>query len=273
MRELMKHLAYHCYPVRGNGAWQWNLNQIRLRIGLFDGRRIIAIVVDDTTNAAGDVMGHMSGCDVEFIVKHNDSELGEVSTWIDLWSQLKGEPGVTFRAHAKGVSSVNKKEIIKCRDAVDGITFKRSWESDVPDLNRVATKRMWAEMMYSACLDNRDEVMDFLDKFSIVGPFKQKSDREIKLKLPEELAKETPDWRFLGSFWWVRNEELSKRDWKGITKSYWGVETWPGLNFNDEESTCLVKEIPTGAKMDFTLVKTLYEEWRNEQERNSSLVG
>src|SRR5262249_6575046 len=48
----VRDLAYHVYPVRGNGAWQWNVRELRKRIGLFNGRRVVAVAVDGRADPA-----------------------------------------------------------------------------------------------------------------------------------------------------------------------------------------------------------------------------
>ena len=41
-----RNLIYHVWPVRG-AWWQWNLDQLKGRVDMFNGRRILGIVHDD----------------------------------------------------------------------------------------------------------------------------------------------------------------------------------------------------------------------------------
>ncbi len=68
----IRHLIYHIYPLRNNDSWKWNLKQLRNRIRLFNGKRIIAIVLDHLTVSSDEVRSALEGCDCEFIEFQND---------------------------------------------------------------------------------------------------------------------------------------------------------------------------------------------------------
>jgi hypothetical protein len=46
--EPRRHLLFHLLPVAGNGCWQRNLDQLKWRMPLFTGRKVIAVCVSQT---------------------------------------------------------------------------------------------------------------------------------------------------------------------------------------------------------------------------------
>lgn len=84
----------------------------------------------------------------------------------------------------------------------------------------------WREVMLSVCLDHPTLVDCLLTRYPIVGPFK----RYNCLTVP---------WHYSGSHYWFRNRDVFSRDWQRIEQLWFGVETWPGIQFASEEAGCL----------------------------------
>src|SRR5882724_11072595 len=80
-RPVVRHLAYHIAPFSRNGVWQRNVSQLRQRMGLFNGRRTVAIVTGPGLDAPGAVREEM-GPDVDYMVYPNDPKLREVVTFL-----------------------------------------------------------------------------------------------------------------------------------------------------------------------------------------------
>lgn len=196
-----RNLIYHIWPRRGNGVWQWNVEQLLRRIDQFDGTRSIGVALSDDADSLMSVKEAFGGERVDYwISTPNQSELGEVTTFSRLLESLpQNDSSVTFYGHAKGV------------------------RYDDPQQTSA-----WTEMMYEVCLDDPDYVQASLDQFPTTGPF-------IRTVSWEGGAKHK--WFFSGSFFWFRNADVfSKPEWSQIRHDYWGSELWPGTLFRREEA-------------------------------------
>jgi hypothetical protein len=223
---MQRHLIYHCYPVAGNGMWQWNIEQLRQRLPLFTGRRTVAIVVDRDTDEPAAVQNLLGASEADWIIKANDPNLGECATWHDLWGSVAGLPGATFRGHARGVSPHDK-------FILTSASTTRVWQrfgviSNTDIAERAERNRLWTAAIYISCLDDWSLVEDLLTRHPIAGPFK------------EVLPNRSPPWMYLGSCFWVRNADL--RNWQGVQMGYYGSESWPGEHYSIGEAGCIVCE-------------------------------
>lgn len=199
-----RNLIYHIYPVRGS-MWTWNLEQMKRRVELFNGKRILGIVYDDRSESPERVQEYLDGHGFEFIIEKNDA-CGEPVTFPHMMEKIASDnPNeITFYAHAKGVK----------------------YEPRVPPL-----VRRWAEVQYRVALDNWLMVRDHLQRFAMTGPFK----RHGRFSAHRHLA----DWHYSGSYFWMRNAHIFSRNYKNVPQFYGGVETFPGIVFRKEETTCL----------------------------------
>jgi hypothetical protein len=183
-----RNLIYHVWPHKGNGVWQWNVDQLLSRIDQFDGVRSIGVVVDRQSDSLDDVQRAFAKARVDnWIVLPNDPQQGEVATFGNLLDTLPIDNSMTFRAHAKGVRYENPSET-----------------------------RDWTEMMYEICLDDPLHVESALEGYPVCGPFVVESDWPRQGR-----------WHFSGAFFWFRSNCLSKPNAKQVELNYWGVELWP----------------------------------------------
>src|SRR5262249_18549789 len=92
---------YSIYPRRATaGIWQAEQQPIiQEALKRFDGRKILAIATDDSTDA--DAVDR-AGWD-EVIELRNDPQQWELPGWRWAMERLKDQPGFTVRLHAKGV--------------------------------------------------------------------------------------------------------------------------------------------------------------------------
>lgn len=206
----VRHLLYHVYPRRGP-VWRRNLLWLRERMGLFNGRRLVAVVTDGTTDPAAHVRDALDGTGCEIYELPNDPGRREGATFLTLFEGLVGLDGpehCTLYAHAKGTT----------RPAS-------------------STAERWAEALAEVCLDYWPLVGRALARHPVAGAFK----RPGRGWHPRESRSE---WHYSGSWFWFRNRDLfSKPDWRRID-SFWGaIESYPSLHFRADEAACLFHEV------------------------------
>lgn len=196
---------YHVWPVHGE-TWRWNLDQLKKRIDLFNGRRIMGIVHDDASAPPEEVQEFVEGHGFEFIVARND-ERGEALTFpLMLKALASDDPDeVTFYAHAKGVK----------------------YEPEIPP----AVKR-WAEVQYRTNLDDWLTISEHLQRSAMTGCFK----RLGRFSAHRDIT----DWHYSGTYFWMRNATVFTGKYPDVPQFYWGVEAWPGLLFRKEETACVL---------------------------------
>lgn len=215
----LRDLAYHIWPVSGNGIWQRNVAQLARRWPLFTGRKIIAIatgggMVDTGTGStkrpgqadppeAVEAEFARLGCTgVEFLHVPNDSRLREVATLVPLLERLESsEPGrALFYAHAKGVTR---------------------------PVNLGVTVHPWADLLYESLLDYWPVVEGVLAEYPVAGSFR---------KLGHGFAGSRSQWHYSGSFWVARSADLFARNWREVDQMWWGSESAPSLWWHKNEA-------------------------------------
>lgn len=210
---LRRHLLYHLWPVRGS-TWRWNLEQLLQRIELFNGRRIVAIVTDERTEALATVQAVLAGHGFEFVLMPNTPS-GEAATFPRLLALLAEESthDVCFYAHAKGVK----------------------YEPVFPP-----AVRRWAEVLYAVALDHWPSVRAQLDRFAITGALR----RLGRFANHRNVG----DWHYSGTFFWFRHDAVFGERAREVPQFYGGVEAWPGVMFSRHEAGCLLldnlRELP-----------------------------
>jgi hypothetical protein len=199
-----RNLLAHVYPVAGNGVWQRNVRQLVRRIGLFNGRRVVAIMLDAAIDPPAKVRAEFAGCgDVEFIELRNDAQLREVASFLPLFESVESTDPTqaTLYIQAKGVT----------RPADH-------------------TSHLWTEILYETHLDYWGFVERLLRQFPIAGAFK-------KLGAGWSAEQTQSDWHYSGSWLWFRNDQLfSKPDWRTIDQFWSGIEPYPSLHFRPHEA-------------------------------------
>lgn len=218
-RDLKRNLLYHILPVKHR--WERSVEQLLRRWGIFNGRKIIAImtspggpVVDVYTNRGAleldppeqvkAAFGERAA-EIEWLHFPNDPRLREVVSFVPLWATLfarpecRGQNQLTFYAHAKGAT----------------------WPTDKPIVHE------WADVLYETLLDYLPLVEELLGAFPIVGSLKT----HVRWWRQSKAA-----WNYAGSFWWARNADVWIRSWRRINRFWSGNEAWPGITFQDHEA-------------------------------------
>lgn len=203
-----RHLLYHVYP-RHNSTWRERVLRLRERIDLFNGRKVIAVATDLTTDGADHVEDALAGTGCEFVTVKNDPTRREVATFLPLFEPLSSltEPGhATLYGHAKGV----------CRP-------------------RAATCHRWAEVLEETMFD-WGAVAPVLDAFPLAGSFRKRG-------RGWPVHQSASEWHYSGSWHWFRNAELfTKSDWRRIDDFWSGIEPFPSLHFPFERAGCVFHE-------------------------------
>lgn len=203
----MRHLLYHCYPA---GDWRRCLDQLRPRLPLFDGLRLLAVAADERSATAREVGDHLAAERVEVLPLENDPHLREMVSLPLLLERVRAESagGHIFWGHAKGV---------------------RHTGSGAADVRR------WHDVLLEANLDYWPLVEKLLSAHPVVGALK-------RVNVPFD-APCTSGWHYSGGMYWLDTAELFARPrWQKWCRTWHGSECYPGKVFRAEEGGCLFHE-------------------------------
>lgn len=206
-----RHLTCHIWPVKGYGAWQWNCDWLLKHADLFNGRRIVAIAVSPEADSPDMVRDYLKDFTKDFIIVRNNPVLREVESWVPMLSMLEpyqSSQDVTFSCHAKAV-----RHRIKESESAGSTLFR------------------WTRLMYQTCLD-WPAVRPLLEQHGTVGSFR---------RFAAHMQSRTGfgPWHYSGSFFWWRNRDAFRRNWRYVPSKFFGTEAWPGIMFTPEESGVL----------------------------------
>lgn len=226
-----RHLAYIILPVSRVGTWQRNLDNLRLRMPLFNGRKVVAIFTKGDSDLQIDppeaVKDYLRGAGCEFVEIPNEKHLREVKAFLPLFTRIRDTSApdhtghATFFAHAKGVT----------RPYNGGVTV-----------------HPWTDIMYHTLLDYWPLVESVLQNYPLAGSFK---------KIGRGFKGSKSSWHYSGTFYWLRNDAVfSRPDWSVIDQQWWGTESWPGIHWPDSQAGCIFHEAPL-AKLNMYDVKYL----------------
>jgi hypothetical protein len=227
-----RNLLYHVWPVHGS-IWQWNIEQLKRRIDLFNGRRLIAIMQDTKSEPADTVVNLLDGHGCEFLVRQNDPH-GEAVTFPEMLEQVRSvdENEVTFYGHAKGVK----------------------YGADV-----TPAVRRWAEVLYRVSLDDWRSVWAQLQRTACTGAFRMLG----RFQAHHNLG----DWHYGGTFFWIRHAQVFGRGELEVPAFYGGVEAWLGIHFKQEETGCLfldeLRQLPYHDRFWQELANPAYSRWES----------
>ena len=199
---MTRNLLFSCYPRNPGGSpWRRSVNHFLAgkRFDQFDGRKIIIISVDECCDDPAEVQEAFTGCDCEFIVRDNVSDLQETAHFIEGLEMLENEPGITLRAHSKSCTHVDPE----------------------------SASRYWLDALAVVNLDFPQLISCALERSHITGAF--------RCQMPFGSSQ----FHYQGSFYWIKNSELFKRNWRNVDQWFAGVESYPGTMFQHSESTCL----------------------------------
>ncbi|MFN0196226.1 MAG: hypothetical protein ACKVT0_05740 [Planctomycetaceae bacterium] len=202
-----RHLIYHIYPFRGS-VWRENVSELKRRIALFTGKRIISVALDDKTETRDVVTAELANLTEDVRWFENNRQLGETATQLPALQEVINLPGITFYAHAKGVSHSDT-------SVVFGI---------------------WTRKMYTL-LDRFDEVCQRLTKRAFCG---------LVRSTGQAMAEGRYQWFYPGSFYWFRNDVVAQREVSVELLNRFFPEQFPSHVVRFTESAALYSEIMHG---------------------------
>lgn len=204
--DTRRNLLMHLWPT-GNGAWQWNLDQILSRKHVFTGQVVIGVAEGPGTASASEVAEYAAELNPKVFSVPNNPRIREGATFQKLLSSVQNDKdSITFFCHGKG--------------ARHGGAFG----------DKGSTIQDWTETMYRSCLDDVDRVVLHLKTAAMTGPFR----RFGSFKTPGNHR-----WHYSGAFYWFRNADVFERNWQKMDMFFFAVESWPGLMFPAEQVSCL----------------------------------
>lgn len=195
-----RHLVYHLYPVR-NSVWRENIHELQQRINLFTGRRLISVALDETTESQSIVEEELRPLHAEVRFVDNDRIQGESETLLSYLHSMTDSAGLTFYAHAKGVTH---------RDP--SVVFG-----------------VWARQMYTL-LDRFDEISKRLLRHGCCGLIRSTG---------QPIAEGQYQWHYPGSFYWFRNDVVANRTWSATGNRRFFTEQFPSHVIRFTESTAI----------------------------------
>lgn len=228
-------LTYHVWPTRRSDCWQWNLDELGKRIGLFNGPKAIGIATDEETATPDEVLEYASNRGIHFdhvITVRNNRRLREVATFLPMLHAIGmpvTDPGVVvFSGHAKGTQ-----------------------------YNHGTHTAEWTKVMYASCLDYWPLVEQHLRHAIMTGSFRQYG-----------LLGKWHDWAYSGTFFWWRAAEIAKRvGWNQVDQWFAGTESWPGKMCDPRETRALFMNDSTDLYVRDYWEKVLRPEWARWQQK------
>lgn len=240
--STVRNLMMYIYPIAQHEVWRWNIEQIRQRLHLFNGKRIISVMTDATTNSVEEVQAAFCGERIDaWVVGQNDPARWEMQGLPRMMEYIYScDPNdITFYCHAKGVQGP---------EHIHGPTFNEQ------------PRVKWATAMYGACLDDMPFVEKQLETHTFAGAFKR---RMIHGEGPYRSS-----WHFAGTFYWFRNARLfALPNWHHFDHQWYGAETYPGQLvgwgqaaglFCDHPPQLYIQEAWTGQ------VDAMWDQWKQE---------
>jgi len=201
----VRHLMFHVWPVKGFGAWQWNCDWLLKNAALFNGRRIVSIVVDRESDSADAVRDYLKDFTDEFIILQNDPHLREVVTFAPMLERIEkyqSDQDVTLSCHGKCVRHKTSSE------------------------NAGATIFKWTAAMYEMVTDWA-ACLTLLEAHAIAGGFRRYGAFQ---------SHGWGVWHYSGAFFWFRNKDVFARNWRYVPQRFYGTEAWPGFMFRPDEA-------------------------------------
>lgn len=234
----VRHLLFHVYPV--GERWRWHAAEMGKRLGLFNGRRVLALALDARTAPAAEVRAAFGDGWTDVLEVANDPSLREVATFLPLFERVLGHAGpedVTLYAHAKGAVREGHRAVAE-----------------------------WTTTLYETLLDHWPVVEGLLRSHPVAGSFR----RDHAGWSGRESASQ---WHFSGSWLWFRNRDLFARpDWRRIDRFWSGIEPYPSLHFRQDQAGVVfyswARPDPEGLYSDSWWEKDVrpkLEIWRREQ--------
>jgi len=202
-----RNLAYNVYPNPRNPACIDNLKQLRNRLDLFNGRRVVSIATGPNL-IEPETIQRILGPDVNYILTPNDRRLHETAALGTMFRMLRttATDEATFYAHTKGAG-----------DHHDSFPLKE------------LAIRFWRNRMYRELLDHWTVVREALTNHAAVGCFKIDYSKIPNYKMQSPTGLLWGDWHFAGAFYWFRHDVVFRNPlWSNLPDDPFTCEMWLG---------------------------------------------
>ena len=212
--QPVRNCIYHVAALKANDLWLRNLEQIKKRWSVFNGRRIIAYAVGDACHTLREVRQHLP--DATIIEVPNDPQLREVASFVRLLQEVESRSAdtITFYGHTKGNSTA---------ESVKGSV-------------------RWRNSMYKYLLDDVEQVRRALCTHTFCGTHKI-TWLPGHSPYPSGLAIGT--WMHAGTFFWFRHDEVfTKPRWWEISNDRYAAEAWPSTICEAERAWSMYQPWP-----------------------------
>jgi len=216
-----RNLAYHVYAHPDSDAWLLNLDQLKTRLDLFNGRRVIAIAEGDKLIPRADIekiLGH----DCEYYTFPNDPRLREVASFSRLLWQVRSIDSntATFYAHTKGTAPHHRDNVPK----------------------QLAIHQ-WRNRMYHELLDHWPLVATALKTNACVGTHKIDYSMMKDYIMHSPTGLEWGKWHFAGNFYWFRHDCIFRNPhWSEIPDDPFAAEMWLGKFIDSADAASLFQD-------------------------------
>jgi len=217
-----RNLLYHAYCPRGIEATAANLYQIKKRLPLFNGRRIVAVPVAPDLYSPRTIQRFL-GPRIEIITIPNDPRLRDSATFHALLSAIQStnDTEATFYAHTKGTSP--------------------RYPGHPADARAI---RDWRNAAYHYLLDNWRRVAAALRTYATCGTHLIDHSLALDPIMRSPTGLKYGSWHYAGTFFWFRHDHVFRRpEWPAVPADPWANEMW------------------LGHLLPVTAAKTLYQPW------------
>ena len=213
----LRNLIYHVYPHPRNDSWFSNLDQIRLRTDLFNGKRIVAIATGPHLHKP-EIVRNFLGNAFKYFTFPNDPRLRQTASFLELLHRVRSTKSneATFYAHTKGSS-----------------------ETHPTDENKKLAIQLWRDRMYNELLDSPDLLAAKLRHHPCLGTFKVDYSHTDQPRMLSPTGLFWGDWHYAGTFFWFRHDCIFRNPtWTFIADDMYAAESWlSGLIMADQAPT------------------------------------
>lgn len=210
----LRHLFCHVYPLQNPRDWVWR-RWLRLLIEnhtIFNGRKILCVVASTSRDkyltsiqAFGEYREELIDLGFEIEEFSNNRRLRESAYFTHILEKLKSE---------------SPDEAI-CNMHTKGVTYGNHSSSVV---------HKWGNAMFETVIANWREAINSLNGFGCTGSFK---------RYGQFKTLGNHRWHYSGTFYWLRSQDLFRRNWEYIDHAFFGTESYVGSHFTKEEGACL----------------------------------
>lgn len=209
-------LLYHVCPLKSNDVWRANVRQVVRRLGIFNGRKVVAVATGEKLHGVEVVRRAFDDPAIEYLEIPNDKELREVASFVPLLEAVESTnpEEASFYAHTKGNST---------RDNALGA-------------------EMWRNQMYHSLLDGVSVCRDLLWTHPCVGTHKMQYPPEM-VPFPSKLKH--GNWFFAGTFFWFRHQDVyAHPKWRDVPRDRYGAEAWLSGLFDVRQAASVFQPWP-----------------------------